>query len=145
MADQKEAPYIVVERQSTGVGTFLGGAILGAGLALIFAPRSGREMRREIGGGIRKFRDTAEETVQRVQHSVTGTLDDLRGQMTEKMDSARRAMDAGREAALRSRADLERRVHDERVAAERARSPFTEIEIEDEVIATDEEKEHQEI
>jgi gas vesicle protein len=134
-----------VERQSTGVGTFLWGAILGAGLALIFAPRSGREMRREIGGGIRKFKDSAEETVQRVQHSVTGTLDDLRGQMTEKMDSARRAMDAGREAALRSRADLERRVHDERVAAERARSPFTEIEIEDEVIATDEEKEHQEI
>jgi gas vesicle protein len=145
MADQKETPYIVVERQSTGVGTFLWGAILGAGLALIFAPRSGREMRREIGGGIRKFKDSAEETVQRVQHSVTGTLDDLRGQMTEKMDSARRAMDAGREAALRSRADLERRVHNERVATERAHSPFTEIEVEDEVIATDEEKEHQEI
>jgi gas vesicle protein len=118
MAEQKDSPYIVVERQSTGVGTFLWGVLLGAGIALLFAPRSGQETRRELGSGMRKLKDSAEDTVQKVQKAVTGTIEEFRDQVNDRMDSARQAMEAGREAALRSRADLERRVREARTAQE---------------------------
>lgn len=114
MAEQKESPYIVVERQSSGVGTFLLGALLGAGVALLFAPRSGEETRRELGTGMRKLRESAEDTVQKVHKAVTGTIEEFRDQVNDRMDSARQAMEAGREAALRSRAELERRVREAR-------------------------------
>jgi gas vesicle protein len=124
MAEQKESPYIVVERQSNGVGTFLWGVILGAGIALLFAPRTGKETRDELGGSLRKLKDGAEDTVQKVQKAVTGTIEEFRDQVNERVYSARQAMEAGREAALRSRADLERRVHEARVA-QQGRTTFT--------------------
>jgi gas vesicle protein len=141
MAEQKEPPYIVVERQSTGVGTFLWGAILGAGIALLFAPRTGKETRQEIGNGMRKLRDGAEDTVQKVQKAVTGTIEEFRDQVNERMDTARQAMEAGREAALRSRAELERRV-DEARANQRGGSPFAEH-LDDQLYDTGDEIEHQ--
>lgn len=142
MAEKKESPYIVVERQASGVGTFLWGVILGAGLALLFAPRSGKETRRELGTGIRKFRDGAEDTMQKVQQAVTGTIEEFREQVNERVDSARQAMEAGREAALRSRAELERRVYEARVAQEAPR-PFAAEQVDEQVFDTEEETEHQ--
>ncbi|NUO63939.1 MAG: YtxH domain-containing protein, partial [Gemmatimonadaceae bacterium] len=35
-----DEPYVVIERQSAGIGSFLVGAAIGAGLALLFAPKS---------------------------------------------------------------------------------------------------------
>ncbi len=144
MADQKESPYIVVERQATGVGTFLWGAILGAGLALLFAPRTGQETRRELGNGMRRLKDSAEDTVQKVQKAVTGTIEEFRDQVNERMDSARQAMEAGREAALRSRADLERRVREAR-AAQQAPNPFAAEALDDQVFGDGGESEHHEV
>lgn len=140
MAEKKESPYIVVERQATGVGTFLWGLILGAGVALLFAPRTGAETRRELGGGLRKLKDGAEDTVQKVQKAVTGTIEEFREQVNERVYTARQAMEAGREAALRSRADLERRVYEARVA-QQPPNPFTAEQIDEQVFDTDEETE----
>jgi len=144
MAEQKDAPYIVVERQSSGVSTFLWGALLGAGLALLFAPRSGKETRREIGEGIRKLRNSAEDTMHKMQKAVTGTIEELRDQVNERMEAARQAMEAGREAALRSRAELERRVQEAR-AAQRSGRPFAAEIIDEEIYTADEEPETREI
>lgn len=137
MAEHKDAPYIVVERQATGVSTFLWGALLGAGIALLFAPRTGKETRREIGNGIRKLRDSAEDTMQKMQKAVSGTIEEFRDQVNERMDAARQAMEAGREAALRSRVELERRVHEAR-AAQRAGRPFAAEIIDEEIYTADE-------
>lgn len=120
MAEQRESPYIVVERQASGLGSFLWGVAVGAGLALLFAPRSGEETRRELGAGMKKLREGAEETVQKVQKAVSGTIEGVRDQVNERVDSAREAMEAGREAALRSRAELERRVREAQAAQSRA-------------------------
>ena len=44
MRNQEDLPYILVERDSGGsFGSFCLGALVGAGLALLFAPQSGEE------------------------------------------------------------------------------------------------------
>ena len=63
MRDRDEIPYIVVERDGGGVGAFLLGAILGAGVALLLAPRSGEEIQREIKERAARLRDAAGQRV----------------------------------------------------------------------------------
>ncbi len=49
MRDHDETPYIVIEREGGGgLGSFILGALVGAGLALLFAPQSGEETQEEI-------------------------------------------------------------------------------------------------
>ncbi len=110
MAEYEELPYIVVERRSGGFSAFLWGAILGAGAALLLAPRSGKETRRELREGAERWRKTAESAVRQMQDSVASAVDDLREQVTDRVASARQAVEAGREAARRTREELERRV-----------------------------------
>lgn len=119
MAEYDDLPYIVVERRSAGVTPFLWGAVLGTGLALLFAPRSGNETRREIRNGLQRLRDAAEGTVRQLQETVTGTLEDIRGQVTGRMEEAHRAMEEGRAAARQTRSDLERRIRETQAGPER--------------------------
>jgi hypothetical protein len=70
MAEHDDLPYVVIERRSGGFGVFMLGAVLGAAAALLMAPRSGRELRDDITSGVKRLRDTAEDAVRNVQHSV---------------------------------------------------------------------------
>lgn len=144
MADQKDAPYIIVERQSSGVGTFILGTLLGAGIALLLAPRTGEETRRELGKNVRRIRNSAEDTVHRVQKAVSGTIEEFREQVNDRIDAARDAMEAGREAALRSRAELERRVNETRAAQSGARAYTAEV-VDEEIYTAEEEAEAREL
>jgi gas vesicle protein len=116
MRDQDELPYIVVERRSGGAGWFLWGALIGAGVALLYAPRAGAQTRQDIREGAQRMRRKAEDSVRQVQSTVVGTFDDLRNQVTARVDAARDAVDAGREAARETRQDMERRVRESRAA-----------------------------
>ncbi len=113
MADD-DLPYIVIERRTGGFAAFIWGAIIGAGAALLLAPRSGQETRAEIGMGVRRIRDRAEQTVRDLQNSVTETLDGVRTEVTDTVDAARDAFEAGRQAARDTRSDMERRVNETR-------------------------------
>lgn len=117
MADYDDSRYVIIERRSGTFAGFLWGAAVGAGLALLFAPRSGEQTRRELQDNARRLRDTAEGTVRRVQETVSDTLDDMRREVTERVDAAREAVEVGREAARETRADLEQRVRDSQAAA----------------------------
>jgi len=114
MADYEELPYIVVERRSGGFGAFLWGALVGAGVALLLAPKSGKEMRRDLRENAERLRKSAESALREVQESVAATVEDLRDQVSDRVASARQAVEAGREAARRARAELERRVESAR-------------------------------
>ncbi len=116
MRDRDEIPYVVVERESGGVGAFLLGAILGAGVALLFAPRSGEETQREIKERATRLRDVAEERVRDVQNQVEGRLHQARGQVMERVDAIREAVDSGREAAQEARTELEDRIERSKAA-----------------------------
>ena len=69
------------------MGGFLVGALVGAGLALMFAPMAGNETRRRIGSAARKLND---ETRDRV--------DQARGVIKEGVADVGAAIDAGRDA-----------------------------------------------
>jgi gas vesicle protein len=114
MADHDELPYIVIERRSGGLGAFVWGALLGAGAALLLAPRSGRETRDELRAGALRIRDRAEDTVRQVTDSVQETIGGVRSEVHGRIDVAREAFDAGRRAARESRQDMEERLREVR-------------------------------
>lgn len=122
-----DEPYVVIEKHSGGIGPFLLGIAVGAGIALLFAPQSGEETRRRLSRGARRVRDAAEDAVGEATDRVTDTFEAARQRVEEKLDEARdaietkrdqmqRAVLAGREAAQQARADLERRLAETKAA-----------------------------
>jgi gas vesicle protein len=84
--------YDRFEREDGG-GSFLmgllAGTVLGAGLGMLFAPKTGTELRSQLGESANRLRSTAEGTY---------------GQATEKVHQM---MDRGREAYDRARSSVE--------------------------------------
>jgi gas vesicle protein len=70
---------------------FLMGAVVGAGLALIFAPTSGSETRRQIGDAARKVKD-----------GTRGRVDQVMGAIKEGAGDVSAAIGAGKEAFRRN-------------------------------------------
>ena len=119
--DPDDQPYIVIEKHSGGVGNLLLGVVIGAGVALLFAPRSGRATRREIKRRAIRVRDAAEQTVTDVRDNVVDRFEDARRRVEDQLESARqavdlkkrqfsRAVDAGRAAAEEAKLELEQRI-----------------------------------
>jgi gas vesicle protein len=109
-----DEPYLIIEKNNGGVGAFLLGLAVGAGVALLLAPQSGEETRRNIARQARQARD-------RVSDEVSSRISTARDAVTDRVDRARQAVDlkrrqveraveAGRAAAQQARADLERRI-----------------------------------
>ena len=124
MRDYDDMPYIVIERHRGGMTPFLWGALLGAGAALLLAPRSGAETQDEISRNVRRIRDTAEgrvtdarDTVTRTRDRLVDRIDSVRSTFEEQADRARDAVDTGRRAARDARTELERRVAEAKAAA----------------------------
>lgn len=114
MADHDEMPYIIIERRSGSATAFLWGALLGAGAALLLAPRSGRETRDDIRAGALRLRDRAEDAVRSVGDSVTETIGGVRTEVQGRIETARDAFEAGRRAARETREEMEMRVREVR-------------------------------
>ena len=112
MRDHDDVPYIVIERDSggSGVGSFLLGAMVGAGLALLFAPKTGEETQEELRLQAKKLREVAEERVREAQRQLEGRLDEARDEVAARYDEVRDAVNQGRDAAVEARADLEDRL-----------------------------------
>src|SRR3954466_14432754 len=124
--DDDEA-YVVIERHEAGIKPFLVGLALGAGVALLFAPRSGAATRRDIKRRADRVKHSAEQAVQDVTDSVVNTYEDAKRRVEDQIDSARqavdlkrrqvnRAFDAGRMAAREARDELEQRIAETKAA-----------------------------
>jgi len=119
---------VVIERDGgNGIGPFLLGAAIGAGLALLLAPQSGAETRAGIKRRARAAKDSASRVAGDVTDRVTDTFQDARRRVEEQIDSAREAihakrdqvrdaMDAGRAAASEARLDLETQLAETKAA-----------------------------
>jgi len=125
--DEEDGPYVVIEKRSGGIGSFLLGLAVGAGVALLLAPQSGAATRRELTRRARRVKDAAENAVADAGEAVQDTFAAARQRVEEKIGEARdaietkrdqvqRAVEAGRAAAEQARADLERRLAETKAA-----------------------------
>lgn len=106
MRNNDDVPYIVIDRDSGGVGSFLVGALVGAGLALLFAPQTGEETQEEIRERAKKLRSVAEERIKEAQQVLELRLEGVREELHERVDQIKEAVDSGRQAAVEARGDL---------------------------------------
>jgi gas vesicle protein len=92
------------DRYCSGSGgvllAFLAGGLVGAGLALLYAPVSGREARERIGGLAEDLRKKTDEWAGDAKKKVEGFID-------EERSVIKAAYDAGREAMTREKARFE--------------------------------------
>jgi len=116
--DDDELPALVIERRGAG-GAFVLGALVGAAVALLLAPRSGAETQEELKRAARRLTEDLEGRVGSARVAAGERADAVRGRMSAQAARARQALDAGRVAAADARAELRRRV-DEAKATYRA-------------------------
>jgi len=75
------------------------GAVIGAGVALLFAPRSGQEMRQQLGDQYRGLAERAGQTAQSLRESAQSIR-----------ESAQQLRDQGREKVQRAASQLSDRL-----------------------------------
>ena len=78
MSDKDEMPYVVIERRSSSLGAFIGGAVLGAAVALLYAPKTGEETQADLRDGLRRLRDDAEARLGDVKQEMGQGYDRMR-------------------------------------------------------------------
>jgi gas vesicle protein len=120
-------PYVIVERREPGVGSFLIGLALGAGVALLLAPQSGEATRRELARRARRAQDAAQDFVGEVSGTVADKFQEVRASVEERIEATLDAVDnkkrrvsnafhAGRAAARDARGELEQRIAESKAA-----------------------------
>lgn len=125
--DEDERYYVIEEKRGGGIGSFLLGAAIGAGIALLLAPQSGEETRRDLKLRARKVTDAARDAADdltdtvvdryaKAKRSVGDTIDSARQAIDLKKHQATEAIRAGREAAAQAREELEARLAETKAA-----------------------------
>ena len=94
---------VVIKKNS--VGSFLQGIVLGGALALLLAPRSGRETREIITERGYEFRDKATEIAKDTRSRAEHVLHDARNKVDESVKSVKEGV---RENTTESRKQLKR-------------------------------------
>lgn len=127
MSEQRGQPVVVVERSEGSLAGFLLGLAVGAGVALLFAPKTGDETRQQLKNTGRRLRAAAAERAEDLQEALGGRyertrerieegLETARSTLDEKRESARDAIHAGKEAVKSARSELERRLAESKAA-----------------------------
>jgi len=126
MRGRQGKEIVYVERGGdTSAKWLFWGALLGAGLALLYAPSSGEETRRNLQRKLWKLRAMTEEKLDELTQQLGGAKDRLDGLMEDEEDDLEGDDDEaraiyGRRSASSPREELERRLADARA---RRRSP----------------------
>jgi gas vesicle protein len=125
MRGRQRKEIVYVERGGdTSAKWLFWGALLGAGLALLYAPSKGEETRRNLQRKLWKLRAMTEEKLDEITQQLGGAKDSLDGLMEEEDEDLEDDSEArgiyGRSPASSAREELERRLADARA---RRRSP----------------------
>jgi len=126
MRRNQKREVVYVERGDSSAKWLFWGALMGAGLALLYAPSSGEETRRNLQRKLWKLRAMTEEKLDEISQQFGGGKDSLEGLMDEEEDEEIEGDLEDRGFSGRSprssspREELERRLADARA---RRRSP----------------------
>ena len=83
---------------ATNLGFFLAGLGMGAILALLFAPRSGKETREYIAGKAEEGRDYVKAKTEDLRHQAEGAVDKGKDLVTKQKELLSAALEAGKQA-----------------------------------------------
>jgi gas vesicle protein len=94
----KEGGFMCNKDKKLAVMMVMGG-IIGAGVALLLAPKSGRETREDIGRRVKKVKSQTEETVDDLSKNISDMVDTI----SQKTDDL---LESGKNIAGSARKDL---------------------------------------
>ena len=83
--------------------SFLAGAAVGAGVALLFAPKTGKELRDQISDLAEDAVDKIKEYTTEAQNKIKSTIDEGKELYSEKKSIITSAIEAGKEAMEREK------------------------------------------
>ncbi len=83
--------------------SFVAGAAIGAGLALLYAPKSGSELRESLADFTEDAVDKIKEYTKEAQDKIKTALEDGKETLVEKKSILASAIEAGREAMSREK------------------------------------------
>ena len=114
MRPHADDPVVVVQERSSDVGSFLLGIAIGAGVALLLAPRSGAEVRADIGRRVKKAKGDVADTFTDAREKVEERLERARALVEKRRRQVADAVEAGRSAARDAHTELNHRLGDAR-------------------------------
>lgn len=82
MSEEKSSPR-------SGFTLFVVGALIGAGIALLYAPQSGKETRKLLAKKAKQLRNKAQDTVENAQ----GFIKDRKADLAAAIDSGKKIVD----------------------------------------------------
>jgi gas vesicle protein len=82
-------------RVCSTVSSFFLGGIIGAAVALLVAPRAGKETRQQIKGAAEDVKVKAEDYYKQVKETVTSALEHGKGLVAEKKELIAKAVQEG--------------------------------------------------
>ena len=87
---------------TVGAMMLVAGGVIGAGVALLFAPQSGERTRRDIARRSRKARNQTEKMVREAAESVTELVEDLGDKTSDLVDRGGEVAESWRQHLLES-------------------------------------------
>ncbi|HWR57454.1 MAG TPA: YtxH domain-containing protein [Thermodesulfovibrionales bacterium] len=86
----------------TVAGAFLLGGLIGAGIALLYAPKSGRETRRDISKTAKKVKQNAVELVEDTIESIEDFAGDVKDKASDIIERGVELSDSAKKEVVRS-------------------------------------------
>ncbi len=106
MSEGDEQRTVVIQKdKGSEVGAFVLGALVGAGVALLFAPGSGEDTQQRLREQARRIKDLTEDRVR-----------GIRGDLGARVESAKDAVEQGRQIAAGARSELEEKLQRSKAA-----------------------------
>jgi gas vesicle protein len=131
LEDGHDDVVYVVREQEAPLKYLFWGAAIGAGLALLFAPSSGTETRRQLRTKARRFRALAEEKYDELEEKVADGTSKAREYLEDGVEDlkihAGELTDAVKGAGSTARDELERRLDEARARRRGKSEPEAEV------------------
>lgn len=131
--DENREVTVIETDSGAGLKWFVYGALLGAGLGILFAPKSGEETRDQLARRARRMKEDASEKLEALVdevetrgRSIKGAVEDWAGDVAGEVRDGKREL---RRTATSARDDLERRLAEARRRRRAAVGADEELEI----------------